>query len=89
MTSGIDLALAFLSSVANREVAGKVQLMLEYFPSQVSSSKGQKRLILGYFRRIMQIEAWWNSCLLITGKGELRTFLNISAKDASNNQALH
>jgi len=34
VTSGIDLALAFVSSVSGRAVAGKVQLMLEYFPSQ-------------------------------------------------------
>merc|ERR1711892_536788 len=34
VTSGIDLALAFVSSVSGREVAGKIQLMIEYFPSQ-------------------------------------------------------
>ena len=35
VTSGLDLALAFISSVAGRKVTGKIQLMLEYFPSQV------------------------------------------------------
>ena len=35
VTSGIDLALAFISSQEGREVAGKIQLMIEYFPSQV------------------------------------------------------
>ena len=39
MTSGIDLALAFVSSVSGREVAGKIQLMTEYFPSQVGWGK--------------------------------------------------
>ena len=35
VSSGIDLALAFVSSVSGRGVAGKVQLMIEYFPPQV------------------------------------------------------
>ena len=35
MTSGIDLAFAFISSEAGREMAGMIQLTLEYFPSQV------------------------------------------------------
>lgn len=34
VTSGIDLALAFISSEAGREMAGMIQLTLEYFPSQ-------------------------------------------------------
>lgn len=34
VTSGIDLAFAFISSEAGREMAGMIQLTLEYFPSQ-------------------------------------------------------
>lgn len=33
ITSGIDLALEFISHVADRDTAGQVQLLLEYFPS--------------------------------------------------------
>lgn len=32
ITSGIDLALVFISDIAGRETAGQVQLLLEYFP---------------------------------------------------------
>lgn len=32
ITSGIDLALAFIEEIAGTEVAGQVQLLLEYFP---------------------------------------------------------
>lgn len=32
VTSGIDLALAFIAETAGKEAAGKVQLLLEYFP---------------------------------------------------------
>lgn len=32
ITSGIDLALAFIEEIAGREAAGQVQLLLEYFP---------------------------------------------------------
>merc|ERR1719427_1088425 len=34
VTSGIDLAFAFINSVAGREMAGMIQLTMEYFPSQ-------------------------------------------------------
>merc|ERR1712215_577051 len=34
VTSSIDLAFSFISSVAGRDMAGVVQLTLEYFPSQ-------------------------------------------------------
>jgi len=34
VTAGIDLALAFIDYVSGREVAGKTQLLVEYFPSQ-------------------------------------------------------
>jgi len=33
ISSGIDLALAFVSEVAGEEVAGKVQFQMEYYPS--------------------------------------------------------
>lgn len=33
VSAGIDLALAFIASVAGEEVAGKIQLGAEYFPS--------------------------------------------------------
>ena len=33
VTSGLDLCLAFISSVSGKVEAGKVQLLLEYFPS--------------------------------------------------------
>jgi transcriptional regulator GlxA family with amidase domain len=33
ITSGIDLALEFISHMENRDTAGQVQLLLEYFPS--------------------------------------------------------
>lgn len=33
ITSGIDLALEFISHTATRDTAGQVQLLLEYFPS--------------------------------------------------------
>lgn len=33
VTSGIDLALAFIAEIAGKKVAGEVQLLLEYFPS--------------------------------------------------------
>ncbi|MFZ9036365.1 MAG: DJ-1/PfpI family protein, partial [Francisellaceae bacterium] len=32
VTSGIDLSLAFIADTAGAEIAGKVQLLLEYFP---------------------------------------------------------
>lgn len=32
VTSGIDLALAFIQEIADEETAGKVQLLMEYFP---------------------------------------------------------
>ena len=38
MTSGIDLAFAFIHSQAGQEMAGLIQLTLEYFPSQVRLS---------------------------------------------------
>ena len=34
VTSGIDLALALIAHYADRDVAGRIQLMMEYFPSQ-------------------------------------------------------
>ena len=34
ISSGIDLALAFLSEVAGEEVAGQVQFQMEYYPSK-------------------------------------------------------
>lgn len=34
VSSGIDLALALIADLAGNQVAGKVQLMFEYFPSQ-------------------------------------------------------
>ncbi len=34
VSSGIDLALALIADLAGSQVAGKVQLMFEYFPSQ-------------------------------------------------------
>jgi len=33
VTSGIDLALAFIEELAGKKVAGQVQLLLEYFPT--------------------------------------------------------
>ncbi len=33
VSSGIDLALALIAEVAGKETAGKIQLLLEYFPS--------------------------------------------------------
>ena len=46
MSSGIDLALAFVSSVSGRGVAGKVQLMIEYFPPQVGLG--------GFIRKVLR-----------------------------------
>lgn len=34
ITSGIDLALDFIAEIGGKETAGKVQLLLEYFPEQ-------------------------------------------------------
>lgn len=34
ISSGIDLALEFISEIAGNETAGKVQLLFEYFPKQ-------------------------------------------------------
>ncbi|HVV69058.1 MAG TPA: DJ-1/PfpI family protein [Gammaproteobacteria bacterium] len=33
VSSGIDLALAFIAEVAGKEIAGQVQLLFEYFPA--------------------------------------------------------
>jgi len=42
VTSGIDLALAFINNQAGKEIAGLVQLSMEYFPSkEVYASKSQ------------------------------------------------
>lgn len=34
VTSGIDIALAFIEEIGGKEVAGQVQLLLEYFPDE-------------------------------------------------------
>ena len=39
VTSGIDLAFAFLNDQAGRAMAGLIQLTLEYFPSQVKKKR--------------------------------------------------
>lgn len=36
VTSGIDLALEFIAEIAGKETAGKVQLLLEYFPKDIA-----------------------------------------------------
>lgn len=38
VTSGIDLALEFIAEVAGKDMAGKVQLLLEYFPEKTMYS---------------------------------------------------
>ena len=36
VTSGLDLCLAFINNDSGKEEAGKVQLLLEYFPSSTN-----------------------------------------------------
>ena len=50
VTSGIDLALDFVSFVSVREVVGKIQLMIEYFPSQVSFQLQIENILVKYLQ---------------------------------------
>merc|ERR1719233_814957 len=42
VTSGIDLAFAFIQSEAGRDMAGMIQLTMEYFPSQEVYAKKEQ-----------------------------------------------
>ena len=42
VTSGLDLCLAFIAEESGREEAGKVQLLLEYFPPSTNYAKEEQ-----------------------------------------------
>lgn len=58
VTSGLDMALAYVAAKGGREVAGKVQLIMEYFPP--STNYATKELVdqlPHYPRRLAEAEA--------------------------------